>query len=122
MARAAFRAGRRWSVLLALALGLATAGATGAAADVFEGTGLVVAKDLKERTVTLMPDRVLHLDGQTRILDADGGFLPLVALTVARRVGGGAEADGDAMVRYRAERRGGKLVAERIRVLGTVPR
>lgn len=109
-------------LLLALGLGLALGAPTGAAAETVRGRGLVVAKDLGESTVRLAPGALLHVEEHTRILDADGLLLPLVALEVARKEGPMVEGNGDAMVRYEASREGGKLVAERIRVLGEIPR
>jgi hypothetical protein len=84
------------------------------------GTGLVKAKDLKARTATLDGDRILHVTDRTAITGADGGRLTLETLPVAERAGGGFKASGDASVHFSAFADDGRLLADSIRVLGSL--
>jgi hypothetical protein len=93
-----------------------------AAGQSVRDTGLVVAKDLAARTVTLDSGRVLHVPEAAVIRGADGQRETLEGLAVAASVGGGFVARGDAMVRYGAEGLRGQWVAHEIDVLGAVPR
>lgn len=104
-------------LILLLACGLAGV-ALGEASDSVRGAGLVLEKDLVQKTVLLDGQIELHVTPETRILDAEGKAITLAALPTAPRKGPFLEITGEATVRYEATRQRGKLIADSITVQG----
>jgi len=109
---------RRLVGLLAAAALLSWGGA--AAAEARRGEGLIVAKNVREQTLSLDGGVVLQVTERTRIEAADGRRLGFGDLVAGAHRGPFVEAVPGATIRYEASSRGhtGPLRAEWIRVGG----
>jgi hypothetical protein len=103
-------------VALAGLLWLALAAAAGA--EPVSGAGLVTAKDLVGRTITLDTGMVLLVNDETKLLDPSGGRMELEQLAVAPAFGGGFVVTGEAHVRFKGRHQGDRVVARSVEVLG----
>ena len=108
--------GKSLGVALAALLWLALAAAAGA--EPVSGAGLVTAKDVVGRTITLDSGVVLLVTDETKLLDPSGGRMELEKLAVAPALGGGFVVTGEARVRFKARHEGDHVVARSVEVLG----
>lgn len=102
----------RVGFLLGLVLALAPLGpAYEARAEVTEGIGVILAKDLVQNTITFDGQRVYRVLERTRIHDANGQPLTLEEVPVAVRHHGLPMVTGDVTASFEAvqSRKGGTL-------------
>ncbi len=100
--------GIRAGAVLALAAALGLAGAV-SAGELVEGAGLLTAKDVVARTVTI-DKRLHHVTERTVITDLDGARIGLQDVRVQDPWG------GDFQYVWEAVDRGGRLELERLRL------
>lgn len=115
--RSALRSGLAGALLL-VALGLG--GASGADEIPLRGYGLVAAKDMEARSVTVN-GATYRVDQYTVLLDADGGWTTLEEIRAAEPGATGLDPRVVDGVYFRAEERGGQVVLEKLKVMHRLP-
>ena len=112
----------RWTpgvvgLVLALILGLG-APSVAVAGD---GKGLIVAKDLATKRLTLHTGVVLQVGDHTRLLSVSGKRITLDDFELAPTILGIVQRHGPAMVTYKGRERDDIVEVTMVRVWGTVP-
>ena len=113
---------QRWipgiaGLVLALILGLGAPSVAVAGS----GSGLVVAKDLATKRLTLHTGVVLEVGDHTRLLSASGKRITLDDFELAPTTLGLVHRYGPAMVRYEGRERDNIVEVTMVRVRGIVP-
>lgn len=109
------RSARGWIWAALIIAGLVLAGPAFGRSDEM---GMIVAKDMQTKRLTLHTGVVLQLSGATRIVSKDGRRITFSALKTTDASDGLVVADPDALVRYEGRSRGGVVDATTIRVVG----
>lgn len=115
------RTRRRFIASCAILMLALLAPASIAGATVVESTGLVVAKDMQTKQLTLLSGVVLQVNEHTKMLSKAGRRITLAQIEVAPSEDGAVHMRPDAMVRFEARKARGVLVALTVRVMGTIP-
>jgi hypothetical protein len=85
------------------------------------GSGLVVAKDLAMKRLTLHTGVVLEVGDHTRLLSAHGKRITLADFEIAPRKFGLVQVYAPAMVSYQGREHSGVVAATMVRVTGQIP-
>ena len=80
------------------------------------GLGLIVDKDVAERTITIAGGVVFHVSAATRLMNAQGAPIGFSQVQVAPSQDGLIAHEPAASARYEASRQGGRLVLRELEV------